>query len=97
MKGMFYAIIKLKEINNMSDWNKNLYTSDFYKIQFNGYLGWDKFNDDEIYYVILEIVKDLDKSSHKIAVEFDDILHGNFYWRDFTKSSLPFVDDGEIY
>jgi len=78
-------------------WIKNLSSDVYYKIQFNNYLGWDKINDKTPYYVLLETIKGKDKSSHDIGVEYDDISHGNFYWRDFTKSSLPFVDDGEIY
>ena len=78
-------------------WIKNLSSSDFYSIQFNNYLGWDKINDKTPYFVLLETIKDKDRSSHEIGVEFDDISHGNFYWRDWTQSSLPFVDDGEIY
>jgi len=81
----------------MSDWNKNLGSNDFYEIQFNGYIGWDKIDNKEPYFVMLEIIKNIDKSSHKIGVDFDDISHGNFHWRDWTKSSLPFVDEGEIY
>jgi len=78
-------------------WIKNLSSDDYYEIQYNNYLGWDKINDKTPYYVLLETIKGKDKSSQDIGVEFDDISHGNFYWRDFTKSSLPFVDDGEIY
>jgi len=82
----------------MSDWNKNLYSWDFYKIQADGFTGWDRLNNDkDIYLVVLEIIKDKEKSSQDIGVEFDDISHGNFHWRDWTKSSLPFVDEGEIY
>ena len=81
----------------MSDWNNNLGSSDFYEIQANGYIGWDKINGKEPYFVMLETIKNKDKSSHEIAVNFDDISHGNFHWRDWTKSSLPFVDEGEIY
>jgi len=75
---------------------KNLSSEDYYKIHFNNYIGWDKINGNP-YCVILEIIKSKDKSSQDIGVEFDDISHGNFYWRDFTKSRLPFVDDGDIY
>ena len=81
----------------MSDWNKSLGSSDFYDIQFNGYIGWDKIDNKEPYFVMLEIIKNKDKSSHEMAVEFDDISHGNFYWRDWTESSLPFVDEREAY
>lgn len=78
-------------------WIKNLSSEDFYTIQYHEYLGWDKINEKTTYYVLLEVVKGNDKSSRDIGVEFDDISHGNFYWRDWTRSSLPFVDDGEIY
>jgi len=81
----------------MSDWNKNLGSSDFYEIQFNGYVGWDKIIGKEPYFVMLEIIKGKDKASQDVAVEFDDISDGNFHWRDWTRSSLPFVDEGEIY
>ena len=78
-------------------WIKNISSDDFYSIHFNNYLGWDKINDKTPYYVLLETIKGKDKSSHKIGVEFDDISHGNFYWRDWTQSSLPFIDSGEVY
>ena len=78
-------------------WIKNLSSDDYYEIQFNNYLGWDKIDEKTPYYVLLETIKGKDKSSQNIGVEFDDISHGNFYWRDFTKSSLPFVDDGDTY
>lgn len=81
----------------MSDWNKNLYSWDFYEIQAGGFIGWDKYNDKEIYFVLMEIKKDVDKSSHEIGFEFDDIAHGNFHWRDWTDSGLPFADSRDIY
>jgi len=81
----------------MSDWNKSLYAWDFYEIQFQGFPEWDKLDNGEIYFVLMVIKKDMDKSSQDIGVEFDDIAHGNFHWRDWTDSGLPFADSRDIY
>jgi hypothetical protein len=32
-----------------------------------------------------------------MAIEWDDLSEGQFYCRDHTKSSLPFINDKEIY
>ena len=82
---------------NTGDWNKNLRMSDFYKIQLEGYKEWDKTDNNKPYFIEFSIVKGRNKSSRDIAVEFDDIAKGYFYYRDWTNSGLPFVDEGEVY
>lgn len=46
---------------------------------------------------MIEVVDGHDKSSRDIAIEFDDIAQGHFYYRDWTGSSLPFVSGDELY
>jgi hypothetical protein len=81
----------------MSDWNKKLLMCDFYDVQFKGYPNWNKLDRDNPYYVVRESIHKVDKSSHELDVEFDDIAKGQFYSRDWTKSGIPFIDEGEIY
>ena len=81
----------------MSDWNKKIYAHAFYKLQFEGYPDWDKPDGKEPEYVNFSTKKDVDRSSWDIAIETDDWCSGNFYFRDFTDSGLPFVNPNEVY
>lgn len=78
------------------DWNKLLPIDEFHKIAYAHYPAWEK-NDDLPYCVDFSITKGKDRSSREIATEFDNIAVGHFYYRDWTESGLPFVDDGEVY
>ena len=81
--------------NNKPEWDwKNMIASDvFYKFQLDGYPGWHK----PLLEVKLEIVNGEDVSSRDMAIKFDDIARGQFWYRDVTQSGLPFVDSGERY
>lgn len=81
----------------MSDWNKKIFAHEFYKLALDGFPNWDKPNGTEPVELRRSIVHNVDRSSHDIAVEVDDWCEGKFYFRDFTTSGLPFVDDGEVY
>lgn len=64
----------------MSDWNKRIYSWDFAKLATINFPGWDKINDRVPPSILLPIKHNADKSSHSIAVEFDGISEGNFYY-----------------
>jgi hypothetical protein len=79
------------------DWNRLVPSSVFYKESLDGYPVWDRYASGSCHFVMLEIVHQQDKPSRDIAIEFDDIAEGHFYYRDWTGSSLPFVDSSELY
>ena len=67
-------------------------------------LGWKKnlSSRDQIkinpkHFVMLEIKKGHNKSSRALATQFDDISKGFFYYRDWTSSGMPWLDENEIY
>lgn len=73
-------------------------SSDYYKIVFAEWPAWEKIDGrKEPNFVRLSIIKGKDKSSNDIAIVFDDLANGNFWYRDHTQDGLPFVDDGELY
>lgn len=84
-------------MSNTWDWNKALPSWDFYKIQLDGYPSWERGPDGEVGFVYLRLKKGKTKSSRDIAIAFDDIAQGNFYYRDHTDSSMPWLDKDEIY
>lgn len=81
----------------MSDWNKMLYSWDFYPVQFSGYAGWDKDEQFKPYRWVFPTKVGVDQSSRDIAIELDDLVEDLFHYRDFTDDTLPFVRDGETY
>jgi hypothetical protein len=79
------------------DWKKAIPSRSFYQLSIENFPNWEKPNGHNPKTVWLSIIKGLDKSSRIIAIEFDEISQGNFYYRDWTKSGLPFIDDREQY
>jgi len=79
------------------DWNKLLPIDIFYKIVLNDYAGWDKTDKNLPLSIDVILTKKETKSSRELAIEFDDISEGSFYYRDYMNSGLPFADDGEKY
>lgn len=77
----------------MLDWKKNISSTEF----FEKYRDWDKVENEEIPVVLIEIRKGIDTSSREMAITFDDISKGKFYYRDYTKNGLPFVEEKEVY
>lgn len=73
------------------DWNKMIPSWDFYDIQLSGYPGWEPRS------IIQEHRKGVGKSSRDQAIEWDDISRGNFHYRDWTESGMPFLSTGEPY
>lgn len=78
-------------------WNKNITSNEYYDIAQNKYFSWDTLENREPYFVMLEIKQGDNKSSRDIAVLFDDISIQNFYYRDWTKNGMPYINDGEVY
>ncbi len=86
----------MKGIENW-DWNKALPIDIWYKLVFAGYPNWEISPDGNPICVSLRIVNEIDKSSRNIAIEFDDISQGDFYYRDVTNDNIPFVEPKEVY
>ena len=87
----------MEEIKNNWDWNKALPMDVWHGIALDKFPEWEKPNGEIPTSVFLSVEKGKDKSSRDLAIETDDWCKGNFYYRDWTQSGLPFVDEGEIY
>jgi len=81
-------------------WNRMFFTGAFTKIVLAGYPGWETLNDKPCF-VMFELVNVANDNkppkSHAMALEFDDIAAGTFYYRDWTSSGIPVLCDGETY
>jgi len=82
---------------NVWDWNKMLRMTDYHKLAIARWPGWDKVDRDEPPTVKMSCVVGEGESSRQIAIRFDDIADGSFYYRDYTQSGIPIVRDGERY
>ena len=78
------------------DWGRLIPSSEYHKLVLSKWPGWDT-KSGEPYYVTFPIVKGKNKSSRDIAIEWDDISKGRFWYRDYTEDSMPFVENGETY
>ena len=78
------------------DWNKMIASWDWHSLCLDCWPDWEKF-DDKPSFVEFDCVKGSGRQSRDLAIEIDDWAKGQFYYRDWTKSGLPFVDDGEVY
>lgn len=79
-------------------WNKYVLMWDWHTLCRTGWPRWDIDPcTKEPYVVCFSTTKGRDKSSRDIAIEFDDLASGRFYYRDYTDDTLPFVRDGEVY
>lgn len=78
------------------DWKKMIPSWEWHKISFNYYPEWELV-DKNPSFVKLAIKKGTDRSSRDIAIEWDDISEGLFYYRDWTEDTFPIVHDKEIY
>ena len=79
------------------DWDKQVSTSTWHHLSMDNWPGWDKGVEGNILSAELVICRGLGRSGFKISAEVDDWCERQFYWRDFTSSSLPIVDEGEKY
>jgi hypothetical protein len=87
-------------LEHNAGWRKNVLSWDWYKIQADGYPGWDLVDSVEggrPPLVRLTIKNKVDRSSEDISKEFDDVAVGRFYWRDWSQSGSVFVEPGELY
>jgi len=75
---------------------KQLYSDEFYKLVFANFPTSDKHGKNNEYYIHLEVIKG-QYDSVNIAEELEKTIKGNFYYRDYTKDGLPFVEEGNIY
>lgn len=83
------------------DWLKMIPSTNWYQITLNGYPDWELVSYEGDHptpaSIYLTIVQDVDRSSRDLAIETDDWVEGRFYYRDWTKSGIPFVDKNEEY
>lgn len=79
------------------DWNKLIPSWLWHQICLDEYPAWEKEEDGNPASVFIRVEHPKDKSSRTIAIEFDDLCHGAFYYRDFTEDGIPFIRDGDVY
>lgn len=79
------------------DWDRLVMKRDWYRLGLKEYSGWQKTDKGIPHGVQLEHTNRHGKSSREIAIEWDNLSTGCFYYRDLTKSNLPWVDEGEVY
>jgi hypothetical protein len=87
------------------DWRAALPSLEWHGISLKGWPGWDR----TLVYrrgaimpadyppTVLITTSKRRASSRTLAILFDDMARGAFYYRDWTASGLPFVNDDEIY
>lgn len=89
-------------------WRRKLLTWHWHEVSFARYPGWDlegprpdlqpgERDRRNPPFVKLTHVHGKGRSSSELAIAWDDIAVGRFYTRDWTKSGIPFVRDGETY
>jgi len=80
-----------------SGWRALLSTWDWHTVIINLYQGWDHPIDDtkDVSFVMFEHT-DSNKSK-EMAGSFDDIATGLFYYRDWTRSGLPFTSEDGVF
>lgn len=84
---------------NKWDWKRAIPSWDWHDLALAQppFPGWEL--DDEggsPWFVLHELVRG-ETESRTMAIEFDDISEGAFYYRDWTSSGIPFLNDGEVY
>lgn len=79
-------------------WLKKLLMWDWHDICLKGWPGWELDPSTKApHFTNLTVTHKSSKSSRDRAIEFDDLSEGRFYYRDWTDSGLPFVEEGEVY
>jgi hypothetical protein len=86
-------------ISEYWNWNHKLPIDIFYNLQICGYPGWDRFIKDghEHEFCVLLECRSKIFDSRDIAEHWDDIAHWQFYYRDRTRSGMPFTSSAEEY
>lgn len=78
------------------DWEKMIPVWEYHDIWRTGFPEWEK-DEDGPAHILFRVVKGLQRSSREIAIEWDGLAEGEFYYRDITQSGIPFVRDGAAY
>lgn len=78
-------------------WNKLFSAMEYHRLSFNQWPGWDLNPDGEPSNVELDIIKGTGLSSRDMAIEFDDLADGSFWYRDWANSGIQFIGGGEGY
>jgi len=84
-------------MNTEWNWKRAIPMWDWHELIFAGYPGWEKPDGEKPASVSETFISGVTKKSIEVASAWDDIGEGQFYWRDFTESGIPFVHDGESY
>ena len=83
--------------NTKWDWAKMIPSWDYHALASVGWPGWEKRNS-EPDSVALAFTHDGESfRSRDIAIEWDDLAEGQFYYRDYTADAMPFVGAGDKY
>lgn len=85
-----------KKSRNMG-WRRLLPSDIYHKLSLSDYPTFD-INDenDQPYFLRCYFVSGTGESSRSVAIEFDDVATGAFYYRDYT-GGLPFIYAGDEY
>ena len=84
-------------MDNGWDWNKMLASWDYHTLSLDNWLGWEKADNNEPYYLNLKFTYGEENSSRNWAVQWDDLAQGNFWYRDYTESGTPFLEKNDTY
>jgi hypothetical protein len=83
---------------NSSGWSKMLQSWVFHEMHLKyGLPGWELGHSGWQLEVRCGFVHGTGQQASDIAREWDDICHGQFYYRDHTDDGIPFVRDGDVY
>jgi len=82
-------------------WERMLFQNAFIKLSLDGYPGWEVDDNGSPWFVMFELIYLVEEGKHcrsrAMAIEFDDVARGIFYYRDWTSSGIPFLRKNETY
>ena len=79
------------------DWLKMLPMWEYHQLVLDKWPGWELDIDAPTYVTLTFTHEKGGKGSREIAIEWDDLARGQFYYRDYTKNNLPLVEYGDRY
>lgn len=87
------------KIKKKLGWKRMIGLHEYNQIAMSGFKGWDKIKNLVGYNVptvhLIEVTgSDFSKN---LALEFDDISDGNFYYRDITEDGSLWIEEDEEY
>jgi hypothetical protein len=86
--------------DTLGGWNYYVLSWDWTALVLAGLPGWEQDGNGEAPSIFLEFTRrdmNTEVRSREIATEWDDLAKHNFYYRDWTRDTLPFVREGEKY